>query len=103
MNAVLGDLSLQVGSASVFLGVSGIPSGVGTSPVFVCVVGYQRAPRDVGYPQQSLTVEVVGLDLSLEQDMCTWGTRDASLSTEPSGLAMLSSSKLVQAKDRFRL
>lgn len=48
-------------------------------------------------------MEAVGLDSSLEQDMCMWGTRDASLPTEPSGLARLSSSKLVQAKDRFRL
>lgn len=48
--ALLGDLSLQVGSASVSLGVSGIPSGVRMSPVFICVLGYRGAPRDAGYP-----------------------------------------------------
>lgn len=75
--------------------------GTPTSPSLAG--GVLGDPREVGHSQRSLTGGAVGWVLSLGHGVCRQGPGEASSSAASSASARLSSSKLVQAKVRFRL
>lgn len=76
--------------------------GILTSPPLVGW-GCQGAPEMLEHPQWPLTRGALSSLLSLGHGVCSWGPGKAAPSVAPSGLARLSSSKLVQAKVRFRV